>query len=139
MSEQHENYEVGFGKPPKHTRWQKGQSGNPRGRPKKTKSFAEILGGYLFEKKIPVTEGDRHQVVSVAEAIVLRLIKDALAGKHQARAMILALQQAQEERVQDTGEEQILSEDDEAAARAAIGRIAADIVAEQSAAQDTLN
>lgn len=28
------DYAVGYGKPPKHSRWKKGQSGNPRGRPK---------------------------------------------------------------------------------------------------------
>jgi hypothetical protein len=30
-----ENDAVGYGKPPKHTRFRKGQSGNPKGRPKK--------------------------------------------------------------------------------------------------------
>lgn len=30
----HGDYAVGYGKPPKHSRWKKGQSGNPRGRPK---------------------------------------------------------------------------------------------------------
>ena len=31
------DYEVGYGKPPKEHRFKKGQSGNPRGRPKDAK------------------------------------------------------------------------------------------------------
>lgn len=34
MSDDDKPYEVGYRKPPKHGRFQKGQSGNPRGRPK---------------------------------------------------------------------------------------------------------
>jgi Family of unknown function (DUF5681) len=40
---------VGYGRPPVHSRFKKGQSGNPRGRPTKVPDFmedaAEILGG----------------------------------------------------------------------------------------------
>jgi hypothetical protein len=36
-------YDVGYGKPPPHTRFQKGQSGNPKGRSKGTKNFAAIF------------------------------------------------------------------------------------------------
>jgi len=37
-ADEERDYEVGKGRPPKETRWQKGQSGNPRGRPKSRKS-----------------------------------------------------------------------------------------------------
>ncbi|MFL0357263.1 DUF5681 domain-containing protein [Erythrobacter sp. GH1-10] len=48
MSDDNDDYEVGYGKPPKNTRWQKGQSGNPSGRPKgarglKTDLHAELV------------------------------------------------------------------------------------------------
>ncbi len=36
-------YDVGYGKPPLHTRFRKGQSGNPKGRSKGTKNFATIF------------------------------------------------------------------------------------------------
>lgn len=44
MSKKNEggNYEIGYKKPPKHTRWQKGQSGNKKGRPKKKLGLSDI-------------------------------------------------------------------------------------------------
>jgi hypothetical protein len=38
-----DSYEVGYGKPPKNGRFQKGVSGNPKGRPKKSLNFDDEL------------------------------------------------------------------------------------------------
>jgi hypothetical protein len=43
-------YEVGYGRPPKHTRFRKGQSGNPKGRPKGAKAFNTIVRETLTTK-----------------------------------------------------------------------------------------
>ena len=40
---------VGYGNPPQHTRFKKGQSGNPRGRPKGTLNLATVLARTLRE------------------------------------------------------------------------------------------
>ena len=39
LPEQDEAYAVGWGKPPRHTRFKKGQSGNPKGRPPGSKNM----------------------------------------------------------------------------------------------------
>ena len=36
------SYEVGYGKPPKHTQFKKGQSGNPKGRPKQVQAHMPV-------------------------------------------------------------------------------------------------
>jgi Family of unknown function (DUF5681) len=42
------DYEVGYGKPPKHSRFKKGVSANPKGRPKrKTLAVGEIINNVL--------------------------------------------------------------------------------------------
>lgn len=53
-----EDNDVGYKKPPKHNRFKKGQSGNPKGRPKDRKSFATRFFAILNE---PVTlrEGEK--------------------------------------------------------------------------------
>lgn len=43
-------YDVGYGKPPNHTKFQKGQSGNPRGKPKGKKSLKTILAEELLSQ-----------------------------------------------------------------------------------------
>lgn len=46
---------VGYGRPPKHTRFQKGQSGNPRGRPRQTqnhKCIAHRVAAELHEVRV---------------------------------------------------------------------------------------
>ena len=43
------DYTVGYGKPPRHTRFPKGQSGNPKGRTKGSLNVATILPRMLLE------------------------------------------------------------------------------------------
>jgi hypothetical protein len=52
--EKDQEYEVGFGRPPKSTRWPKGHSGNPHGRRKKPAELRSILEAEL-ERSIPVS------------------------------------------------------------------------------------
>ena len=42
-------YAVGFGKPPRRTRFCKGQSGNPKGRPRGAKNLATLMEKVLKE------------------------------------------------------------------------------------------
>ena len=71
--------EVGFGKPPVHSRFRKGCSGNSTGRPKGTKNLRTDLTEVLQER-ITVTEGDRKVRMSKQRAIVMTLVAKTLKG-----------------------------------------------------------
>ncbi|WP_227340268.1 DUF5681 domain-containing protein [Sphingopyxis sp. P8] len=49
MTDQND-YEVGYGKPPAQNRWTKGQSGNPRGRPKASRGLKADLHAELISR-----------------------------------------------------------------------------------------
>lgn len=74
------NYEVGKGKPPKHTQFKKGQSGNQKGRPKGTKNVESALRAAL-ERKVTVRENGGTRQVPFVEAFVHTLVEKALKGK----------------------------------------------------------
>ena len=50
MRDEVNDYEVGYGKPPKHSQFKKGRSGNPKGRPKGAKGFVASLKRVLSEE-----------------------------------------------------------------------------------------
>jgi len=82
------DYEVGYGKPPRHTRFAKGQSGNPRGRPPGTKSFTTLLDEALNERVLVAENGGRRKV-SKRQAIVTQLVNRAATADFRAMKMLL--------------------------------------------------
>jgi hypothetical protein len=78
-------YPIGRGKPPKATMWVKGQSGNPKGRPKKKPpAFPELLRKEL-SKKIVIKEGCEELRITKETALIKSTINAALRGKASAR------------------------------------------------------
>jgi hypothetical protein len=81
---------VGYQRTPVHSRFQKGQSGNPRGRPKKKPDFfedaAEILGA-------PVTGQAKGKQVTlpVPQAVFRALCREALKGDNRALRRVINL------------------------------------------------
>jgi hypothetical protein len=71
--DQKADYEVGYGKPPRDTRFKKGQSGNPRGRPPRAKNLKTLLSEALNEPVI-VTENGGHRKITKREAIITQLV-----------------------------------------------------------------
>ena len=74
MGDKKENDEVGYAKPPKHTRFQKGQSGNRRGRPRDKLGFLALLirelnGMTTIKIKDQNTKKRRRDVVAMALAL----------------------------------------------------------------------
>jgi hypothetical protein len=74
-----EDYEVGYGKPPQHTRFKKGRSGHPEGRPSGSTNITSELEGLLAAKTTIKVNG-AVQKVRTARAICLALIQKALGG-----------------------------------------------------------
>jgi Family of unknown function (DUF5681) len=73
-------YEVGFGKPPKRTRFQKGHSGNAKGRPRRKPDLYSELTKVLREN-VTITVEAQHEKVTVQQALLLRLRDQALRGE----------------------------------------------------------
>ena len=84
------DYEIGYGKPPRHTRFMKGQSGNPRGRPPGAKSMKTLLGKALNELVI-VTENGRRRKVSKREAIITQLVNRSAKADFKAIQIVLGM------------------------------------------------
>jgi uncharacterized protein DUF5681 len=70
---------VGYKRPPVHSRFKPGQSGNPGGRPKGSQNFKTLLDRILKEE-VSLQDGTQSRKISKAEAIMRRLIVGALKG-----------------------------------------------------------
>lgn len=84
------DYEVGYQKPPKATRFAKGQSGNPSGRPKGKRNWATALHAAL-EQAVIVTENGRQRQVTKLEAATMQLVNKAAAGDANAIRLMLQI------------------------------------------------
>lgn len=79
--------DVGYGKPPKKSQFKKGQSGNPKGRPKGTRNFKTDLEAEL-QQQVRITEDGKLQNVSKQQAILKRTFEKALNGDIRAVELI---------------------------------------------------
>ncbi len=87
-----EDFEVGYGKPPKDTRFKPGQSGNPAGRPKSPRSLARDLLEEMYET-VTVGEGETRETLSKQRSILRGLTAKAMEGDPKAAAMVIELVQ----------------------------------------------
>jgi hypothetical protein len=82
------DYPVGYGKPPPHTRFKKGESGNPTGRPKGSKNLTTLLDKEL-KQRVVVTENGRRRSITKQEALVKHLVNKAVSGDRPLMQMLL--------------------------------------------------
>ena len=75
---------AGFMNPPKHTQFQKGKSGNPRGRPRKRDDLNTDLERVL-KRKVPIRDEERK--IPIRDALIWKLRELALQGDKQALAL----------------------------------------------------
>lgn len=74
---------VGYGKPPKHAQFQKGKSGNPKGRPKGSPDLLELaaLLKASFSQKLTANVDGKPKKMLVIEALLRKNLAMALSGK----------------------------------------------------------
>jgi hypothetical protein len=88
---------VGYRSPPRQTRFQKGASGNPKGRPRNRKK--EIPYDTVLGQMVTIREDGRERRVTAAEAFLLHLTRKGLAGDNAAsRASLAAIELARARR-----------------------------------------
>ncbi|MGO9451557.1 MAG: DUF5681 domain-containing protein [Candidatus Binataceae bacterium] len=85
------HYQVGYGKPPRLTQFKKGQSGNPKGRPRGSKNATTLLKEALSEQVV-ITENGRRRTITKKEAIVTQIVNKAASGDHRAIQLLLVNQ-----------------------------------------------
>ena len=82
--------EVGYGKPPKHTQFRKGVSGNPRGRPKGAKNLTTVVNEVLREKVVITVNGQRKTVTKL-KAEAMQMVNKATSGDLLAKRQLTPL------------------------------------------------
>ena len=97
------DHDGGYGKPPRHSQFKQGQSGNPKGRPKGSRNFSTEVKAML-KKRIRVTDQGESKTVSSLKAALLRLCDKALKGDARELVQFLELgRRAERDRRRDPG------------------------------------
>ena len=91
------SYEVGYAKPPAKTRFQPGQSGNPRGRPTGAKNKPQHISTDTLHdiilseayRKVTITEGNKRKEIPILRATVRSIALAAAKGQPSAQKLLL--------------------------------------------------
>ena len=79
MADHDDPYEVGYSKPPRQRRFTKGQSGNPKGRPKGSQNLASIVAK-AGRERVKVTGSNGTRSITKVEAAFIQLANQAASG-----------------------------------------------------------
>jgi Family of unknown function (DUF5681) len=82
------DYDIGYGKPPNATRFQKGQSGNPAGRRRGSKNLSTILDEEL-EQRVVIRENGKQKTITKRRASMKQLVNKAASGDHRALQILI--------------------------------------------------
>jgi hypothetical protein len=91
-----DNYEVGYGKPPKQTQFIKGQSGNPKGRPKGAKNkvsnnqLEKIVTSEVF-RTIKVNDENGPTDMPMMQAAMRSMCVKAAKGDHRSQKLMIEM------------------------------------------------
>lgn len=103
-------YSVGYGKPPMQSRFKKGESGNPQGRPKGSLNLATVLLRALREKVI-ICENGRRRSITKLEASMKQLVNKAASGDLRALCYLVGItREAEQSAAEETGKKDVLND-----------------------------
>jgi hypothetical protein len=101
-----QNYSVGYCKPPADSRFKKGQSGNPTGRPKGHPNLSTVLQKTLSERVV-VNENGKRKTISKMQAFVKQIVNKAASGDlraaKQVAELVKSIEQSAERNPQEKG------------------------------------
>ncbi len=83
--------DVGPKRPPAANRFRKGESGNPKGRPRSGSAPSTSAFDIVIDRTLTVTQNGRPREVTVEEALLHRTYQDAIAGNRAARRKMLKM------------------------------------------------
>jgi Family of unknown function (DUF5681) len=85
----HDGYQTGYGKPPRHTQFRKGKSGNPKGRPRGSKNLTTLLDDALRERVV-INESGRRKTATKFQVIVKQVVNRAARGDHRSTQLLMS-------------------------------------------------
>jgi Family of unknown function (DUF5681) len=103
---------IGYGKPPQSTRFRKGVSGNPRGRPKNSRNVAGVFAKALREKVV-INENGQRKTITKLEAAVKQFVNKAASGDFRSLQLLVHLSREAEGQELSAAEGSILGEVDQ--------------------------
>src|SRR5215469_11859621 len=95
MSETQRDYQIGYGKPPRGRRFQKGQSGNPRG--PRRKDLSSLLIAALNEPVYATIDGKRRKITK-REAILTQMVNESAGANLRATKMLFDMMKEVEQK-----------------------------------------
>jgi hypothetical protein len=104
---------VGYGRPPRRTRFGPGRSGNPKGRPKGSRGVDKMLRDALF-RRVRILEDGKVRWLTVQEVIIQRVVNDAARMNPNALKILLSLISRYEGTTETSVDMKALSAEDQA-------------------------
>lgn len=130
---------VGFRRPPAATRFKKGVSGNPRGRPKGSLNVATAFMKALREKVV-INEHGQRKTITILEAALKQLANKGASGDLRALPQLIALAQDAEAKQNMPGaQERVTSEIDREVMEGILKRFGNTAEKQQETAEDKNN
>ena len=87
-----DEYEIGYGKPPKSGQFKKGKSGNPKGKAKGVKNLKTVIEQEALAP-ITIQEGGKTQTITRMQALIKRMMAKGVGGDTKSAQVLIDLVQ----------------------------------------------